>query len=201
MKGLKIGLTGSISCGKSSVLRLFKKRGWLIMSADEIVRRQFLLDKELLQSLKDYFGKRIFKRDLSVDRDALSEIVFKDDNALFFLQKKLHPKVRKTWQDFLKKNEKKLCIVEIPLLFENKLENFFDFTVTISCSKSKQALRLRQTLKDVKMVSQRIKKQVSQFEKRKLADYVISNQGSQVFLNQQVEILHQRLVYNTSKYE
>ena len=201
MKGLKIGLTGSMACGKSSVLKLFKQRGWLTMSADDIVRRLFLLDKELLQSLKDYFGKRIFKRDLSVDRNALSKIVFKDDNALVLLEKKLHPRVRKIWQDFLKKNDKKLCLVEIPLLFENKLENFFDFTVTISCSKSKQALRLRQTSNDVKMVSQRIKKQVSQFEKRKLANYVISNQGSQIFLNQQVEILHQKLVCNISKYE
>ena len=201
MKGLKIGLTGSIACGKSSALRLFKKRGWLTMSADDIVRRQFLFDKELLQSLKDYFGKRIFKTDLSVDRDALSKIVFKDDNALVFLEKKLHPRVRKTWQDFLKKNEKKFCLVEIPLLFEKKLENFFDFTVTVSCSESKQAFRLRQTSKDVKMVSQIIKKQVSQFEKRKLADYVISNQGSQFFLDLQVEILHHNLVSNISKYE
>ena len=201
MKGLKIGLTGSMACGKSSVLKLFKQRGWLTMSADDIVRRLFLLDKELLQSLKDYFGKRIFKRDLSVDRNALSKIVFKDDNALVLLEKKLHPRVRKIWQDFLKKNDKKLCLVEIPLLFENKLEKFFDFTVTISCSKSKQVLRLRQTSNDVKMVSQRIKKQVSQFEKRKLANYVISNQGSQIFLNQQVEILHQKLVCNISKYE
>ena len=201
MKNLKIGLTGSMACGKSSVLKLFKQRGWLTMSADDIVRRLFLLDKELLQSLKDYFGKRIFKRDLSVDRNALSKIVFKDDNALFFLEKTLHPRVRKTWQDFLEKNDKKLCLVEIPLLFENKLENFFDFTVTVSCSKYKQSLRLRKTSKNVKMVSQRIKKQVSQFETRKLADYVISNQGSRVFLNQQVEILHQKLVYNNSNYE
>ena len=91
--------------------------------------------------------------------------------------------------------------MEIPLLFENKLENFFDFTVTVSCIESKQALRLRQTSKDVNMVSQRIKKQVSQFEKRKLADYVISNQGSQFFLNLQVDHLHHNLVSNISKYE
>ena len=201
MKGLSIGLTGGIACGKTSILRLFEKRGWLVLSTDQIVHREFSFNRELNQSLKSYFGDKIFKSDLSVDRDALSKIVFEDDDALVFVERKLHPKIRKIWQSFLKKNVKTLCMVEIPLLFEKNLEKFFDFTVTVSCSISTQRSRLNQIKKPIKMVTQRMNKQASLFDKRIYADYVISNQGSYAFLMQQVEVLHRFWVSSFSKYE
>lgn len=178
-----------MGCGKSTAARLFHERGIPSIDTDRIVRDLLASDADIHQALRGKFGEEIFGADRGVHRPALGKRVFNDAEALQWLEDLLHPRVHTIWQDFLQNHCKTTALVEIPLLFENKLEKHFDYTVCVDTSEARQMDRLGDRGLAASEAQARIQRQLPLAEKRGRADKVLSNTGSVEFLGRQIDYL------------
>ena len=178
---LVLGLTGNIGCGKSSVSTIFMENNIKVVDAD-IVARQIFDDKNLLNEVFSTFGKSIRNQDGSLNRRALGNIVFNDDEKLILLNNLTHPKIK---ENILKKVEKyktqgkKIVAIDAALLIEDNYLPYIQKLILITCRKEIQINRIiaRDNCTKEEAIS-RINSQMSQEEKVKFADYIIDNSNS-----------------------
>lgn len=173
-----------MGCGKSTAAGLFEKRGWRRLDSDAIVHELLARDETTIGEVAEAFGDGVLKSGGGVDRQALGRIVFADPDRLAVLEAILHPKVREAWETASAQGGN--WVVEVPLLFEKKLENRFDFAVCVSCHPLTQAGRLGQRGMDQAQALARIRRQMPLSEKIELADFALLNDGSYGFLDRQV---------------
>ena len=135
---MKIGLTGSIASGKSYVLNLFSDLYNVpIFSSDECVKELYKSNDQL----KDFVKKHILEKNEVFNKTNISENVFNNKEKLLKLETFIHPLVKLARDSFIeqeKKNNSKIVIVEVPLLFEKNLENDFDFIILVKTSSDLQ---------------------------------------------------------------
>ena len=186
---LLVGLTGGIACGKSVALEFFRELGWKTISTDEIVADLFQKDESVRQSVKTKWGQRVFQRD-EIDKSKIAEIIFNNLEEKNWLENLLHPLVRDVWMNAAKFSEEKKVVVEIPLLFEKKLEHLFQITVCVQCEKKIQLQRLFDRGLTKAQSNARIATQMILSEKIRLADIVLFGGHSLLFLKQQIEYFH-----------
>ena len=139
-----LGITGGIGCGKSTAARLIEGRGFRRVDSDALVRDQVLTLPEVREKLKARLGDGILTADGAVDRPRLAQRVFGDEAALQWLEDLTHPLVFELWRQAFATEPRGRWVVEVPLLFEKKLENWFDFTVCVACAPAQQLARLEQ---------------------------------------------------------
>jgi len=172
-----IGLTGMFGCGKSTVSKVFKDKGFKVIDADQIARDVVQRGRKAYKSIVEVFGKEILDKDKNLNRKKLASIVFSDDDALHTLNLIVHPEVRKEELRLLKlyKNEP-LVILDVPLLFENKMEHLVDGIIVVVIDENIRKERLMRRDKcSEEDIKKRLSHQMSQEEKTKKADYVINN--------------------------
>lgn len=186
---MKLGLTGGMGCGKSLVLSEFARLGVRTLESDAIVRELLVSDSELLNQIREAFGDGVFGESGRLDRKALGAVVFADEARLKQLEGLIHPKVRTAWTNALASDPNAWWVVEIPLLFELRLENTFDFTICVETSFALQITRLAKRGFSESEASARISRQMALSAKTLRADFVLSNYGSPSFLRSQVENL------------
>lgn len=182
---LKVGLTGGIGCGKSTVVEIFDTAGWLTIRSDAIVRQLLSGDADLIQRLADRWGQSCLLASGGIDRKAVSSIVFADASELKWLEAQLHPRVRRAWKQQIEAAPKADVVVEIPLLFEKRLESSFDFTVCVHSPESLVDSRMEARGYTKEELTRRRSYQMPIEEKMRRADFVITNAGNPEFLNQQ----------------
>jgi dephospho-CoA kinase len=182
-----------MGCGKSTAARFFADHGFRRIDADALVRTEVLTAPDVVACISEHFGPGVLAADGAIDRARLARIVFGDDAARQWLEALLHPRVRALWQAQVRAAPEAAWVVEIPLLFENGLENRFDFVVCVACSPSLQLARLEQRGMARTLAEQRISKQLPLVRKTELSDFVLSNDGTPDFLRQQVSLLVTRL--------
>ena len=178
---LVLGLTGNIGCGKSSVSTIFMENNIKVVDAD-IVARQIFDDKNLLNEVFSTFGESIKNQDGSLNRRALGNIVFNDDEKLILLNNLTHPKIK---QKILSKVEEyknqgeKIVVIDATLLIEDDYIPYIQKLILITCRKEIQINRIiaRDNCTKEEAIS-RINSQMSQEEKVKFADYIIDNSNS-----------------------
>ena len=178
---LVLGLTGNIGCGKSSVSTIFMENNIKVVDAD-IVARQIFDNKNLLNEVCSTFGKSIRNQDGSLNRRALGNIVFNDDEKLILLNNLTHPKIK---QKILSKVEEyknqgeKIVVIDAALLIEDDYIPYIQKLILITCRKEIQINRIiaRDNCTKEEAIS-RINSQMSQEEKVKFADYIIDNSNS-----------------------
>ena len=178
---LVLGLTGNIGCGKSSVSTIFMENNIKVVDAD-IVARQIFDDKNLLNEVFSTFGESIRNQDGSLNRRALGNIVFNDDEKLILLNNLTHPKIK---QKILSKVEEyknqgeKIVVIDAALLIEDDYIPYIQKLILITCRKEIQINRIiaRDNCTKEEAIS-RINSQMSQEEKVKFADYIIDNSNS-----------------------
>ncbi|MBU5335272.1 dephospho-CoA kinase [Intestinibacter bartlettii] len=178
---LVLGLTGNIGCGKSSVSTIFMENNINIVDAD-IVARQIFDDKDLLNEVFSTFGESIKNQDGSLNRKALANIVFNDDEKLITLNNLTHPKIK---QKILSKVEEyknqgeKIVVIDAALLIEDDYLPYIDKLILITCRKDIQINRImaRDNCTKEEAIS-RINSQMSQEDKAKFADCIIDNSNS-----------------------
>ena len=190
----KVGITGGLGCGKSAVARLLERRGFRRIDSDQIVREEVLWEPGILAAIRDRYGPGVFDRSGGVDRPALAGRVFADDRERTWLEELTHPRVFARWQAAFAEAPAAPWAVEVPLLFEKGLENWFDFTVCVALAAEEQLARLEQRGLSRALAGQRISKQLPLARKIELSDFVLWNQGSPEFLEAQVERLARALV-------
>jgi dephospho-CoA kinase len=195
---LMVGLTGGMGCGKSTVAARFAELGFRRLDADQVVREELLPSREVAEAIRRRLGDAMLAADGSVRRDRVAEKVFKDPSALAWLEELLHPRLLTKWREVLAGSQGTAFIVEVPLLFEKGLENWFDFTVCVTTDSASQLRRLEQRGIPRDQARQRIAQQLPLARKCELADYVLLNDGSPEFLREQVDALAARLLKSQS---
>ena len=194
-----IGLTGAFGSGKSSVLRLFRKEGAVTISADQIVH-SLLRRKTVQEAIKNIFGPAVFKPG-RVNRPKLAKIVFTDKEKRRKLEKLLHPMV----QEKILKNarifsrQKKLVVVEVPLLFESNFTEPFDYIVCVSARPEIIRTRMQKKSITAAEVENRSSNQWPISAKEEQSDVIIENNESRAKTEQQVSALMYLLKKNTTE--
>ena len=186
---MKLGLTGGIGCGKSTVAALFKEVGWQTIDSDSIVRELLTEDQDVQDQIRKHWGDKVFTQDDLIDRKAVAALVFSDKSELKWLENLIHPVVQERWKSYLEGAPELAWLVEIPLLFEKRLENNFDLTVCVYSSTDISEVRMINRGYTKSEISQRRKQQMPIDEKVERADHVISNTGSFEFLKLQIKKL------------
>ena len=186
MQGLKIAITGGIGCGKSTVLKFLEAKGVACYSADAEVQRLLFEDHSVIDSVIEHFGAEFKNEDGSVDRKALAKIVFQSRSDLMWLESLLHPLVLKSCEAFFKGHNAELACVEIPLLLEKRLEKEYDLVVSIISSDANASIRLRLKGYSDMDIALRRQQQLPNTLKAERSDFVLINDGSLNFLEQQI---------------
>jgi dephospho-CoA kinase len=184
-----LGLTGGLGCGKSTAARLFAQRGFRRLDSDALVRDYVFAQPEVVLALRDRFGPGAVAADGTVNRAHLAGVVFSDDAALKWLEDLVHPRLFARWRELWRAEPGVSWVVEVPLLFEKQLENWFDFIACVTCAPQQQLTRLEQRGLTRALAEQRISKQLPLARKIELSDFVLLNDGSAEFLQKQVDLL------------
>ena len=189
----KIGITGNIACGKSLVKGFLEEMSIPVIDADDIVHRLLKSDKQVIEQVSEIFGREMVVNG-EIDRPCLAQVVFGQNDKLKELEKILHPLVYKEIEAFLSSNTSDIVAVVIPLLFETQAQKLFDTVWLVTADYDKQVARLkhRNNMSD-KEINRRIACQMSQDEKKKLANLVIDNNSSIENLKNQIL----KVIYHT----
>lgn len=196
----KVGLTGGIGCGKTTVSKLFAELDVPIIDADEIAHRLVEPGQQAILEICKTFGDQALNPDSSLNRPYLRDIIFSDSEKKQALENILHPLVFTAMKDAMNELDKPYCILSIPLLFETQRADFVDRVLVIDCPVATQIERVqrRDNLTDVRIRSI-INSQVSRKFRLAHADDIIDNSGAGDRLAEQVKKLHnQYLSISTS---
>ena len=184
----RIGLTGGIASGKSLVSGFFEDENVSVLDADKIYKNLLKTNKVLYNEVKKAFNLD------EVNLKILAEIVFNDEKKLKQLNKITHPFVIRSFTEQLKRLSKteKLVVLDIPLLFEAKMEDFCDEIICVYIDEKVQLERLVERNQiSIQEASKRIKSQMPLNEKCNLSDHVIDNSfDTDNTYNQFIKIYH-----------
>ena len=199
---LKVGLTGGIASGKSTVSRIFASFGAKVLDADEVAREVLLPGQPAWTKLRRAFGQEFFHPDGTVKRKQLRKLVFADPEKRSQLNAIVHPEVMKEINrrsEILSSSvQTGVLLVDVPLLLEVGVANRFDKVVVVYVSKSVQINRLQQ--RDgisEEEAKQALKAQMALSKKVEQADYVIDNSGTLEETQAQVQRVWQELLVLT----
>ncbi|KML45417.1 MULTISPECIES: dephospho-CoA kinase [Bacillaceae] len=179
---LTVGLTGGIASGKSTVSSLLIKKGYTVIDADIEARLAVEKGEEAYQEILRHFGERVLLKDGSIDRAELGSIIFHNETERKALNSIVHPAVRKRMtakKEQAISRKEQLIILDIPLLFESKLQYMCDKTLLVYADEDIQLQRLMQRNQlSEKEAMARIQSQMPLKDKKALADAVIDNNGT-----------------------
>jgi dephospho-CoA kinase len=174
---IAVAITGGIGAGKSEALAAFRRHGAATVSSDEIVHRLLRDDEDVRGRLLERFGERVLDEAGQVYRPAIAEIVFRDPEALAWLEALLHPRVAREyleWREQLARlpNPPPVTVTEVPLLYEVGGQERFDKVVVVTASPEVRAGRTQVE------AEQREPRLLPEEEKVARADYSYVNDGS-----------------------
>ncbi len=186
---LKVGLTGGIGSGKTTVCKVFKQLGIPVYHADIQARVLSDTNQEIIKAISDLFGKNIYTPN-GLDRKKLSESVFINSDLLQKVNAIIHPKVREDFTSWLSEhNEMKYIIHEAAILFESGLHTLFNKIITVTAPVE---IRIRRIMDREGVSEDYVRKiignQWPDKKKMNLSDYVIVNDQQRMILTQVLEI-------------
>lgn len=185
-----VGLTGGIASGKSTVAKILERLGAAIVNADVLAREVVEPDQEAWKDIVARFGPDVLQPDQTLDRQKLRTVIFNDPDARKELEAIIHPRVRALAEQRIREHGAAgfaIVVYEVPLLFEAKIHEWLRPVILVACDIDTQRRRLEQRDQiDTAAAQKIIDAQMSLAEKRRLADYVIENNGSLSDLERQV---------------
>ena len=198
---LRVGLTGGVACGKSTVAKMFADLGATIIDADVVAHELYRPGHEVLKQLLQHFGPEILKADGELDRAKLATLVF-DGGRVEELNKIVHPAVIRQQDEWMRalgeKDPDAVAIVEAALILEAGAKDHFDRIIVVTCKPAQKVARFAQRTglsEDAARadVDRRTKAQMPDEEKARRADFVIDNSGSAEETRQQVQRIYSEL--------
>jgi dephospho-CoA kinase len=195
---IKVGLTGGIASGKSTVGRMFEELGCKVIDADGITRQLFEPGNPVNAAVAEAFGREVVASDGSIDRRVLGEIVFENSELREKLNSLVHPAIKQRQAAFLAQvaaeDPRAIGIVEAALMIEADTYKNYDKLIVVVCSPDVQRRRLRERSGlTPEQIDSRIASQMPMQEKARFADFVIDNSGDTAATRQQVEAVHREL--------
>ncbi|HJM42373.1 MAG: dephospho-CoA kinase [Nitrospinota bacterium] len=188
---LKVGLTGGIASGKSTVAEMFRRHGAHLIDADRVSRDVVAPGRPALEEIVEAFGRGVLRPDGALDRAALGAIVFNDDDARARLNAIVHPRI---WEE-----EDRLCaiyeardpdgivMIDAAVIIEAGGADRVDLMVVVDVDAEEQLARLVAKGMSEEEARARIRSQMPAVEKRTYGDYVLNNRGSVEETGRQVE--------------
>lgn len=184
---IRIGLTGGIGSGKSTVARLLAQRGAVVIDADHIAREIVEPGQPALAEIADRFGAEVISPDGSLDRGALAAIVFADSVALADLNAITHPRIAQRTAELIEAAPDDAVVVyDMPLLVENNLTEGWDHVIVVDADRDVRIQRLIERGLDTADIEARMSRQATDEQRRAVADIVIDNSGDVDALETQV---------------
>lgn len=191
--GFRVGLTGGIASGKTTVANLFAALGATLVDTDVLAREVVAPGTPLLAEIAAHFGTGTLAADGSLDRRALRERVFADEAERRWLEERTHPAIRRLTDERCAAATGPYCLVAIPLLVETQGQSRFDRVLVVDCDPEIQVARLMARDGITRAAAVRmLAAQVSRDARLAVADDVIRNDGDIAALRDQVEKLHRR---------
>ena len=190
---LKVGLTGGIGAGKSTVADIFKVLGIPVYHADQEAKRLMQTNPVLIEKIRMAFSDKAYA-DGMLDRKFLSSVVFNDKQQLELLNSIVHPFTIQDGKEWMKRQTSPYAIKEAALIFESGSQGEFDSIIGVFAPTT---LRIHRTIQrdqvEREKVLHRMEKQLDESIKMKLCDHVLIN-NEQTLLTPQVIALHEQLV-------
>lgn len=189
---MNIGLTGGIACGKSTVSEMLVRRGAVLIDADRLAREVVEPGAPALAEVVRVFGQAVLQEDGTLNRQELGKLVFGSEEKRKTLEGILHPPIRRLMLERMAEHEKqtpdKPVVVDVPLLYESELEDYFQEVLVVYVPEEVQLARLmeRNGLTEEEAM-RRIRAQTPIEWKKEWADHVIDNSGSPAETEEQVE--------------
>jgi len=194
---MNMGLTGGIACGKSTVASLLVKLGAILIDADQLAREVVMPGTLALQQITERFGSIVIQPDGALNRKALGAIIFNEPSARKDLEAITHPQIRLAMWDQMRKAEEadpaRLVVVDVPLLYESKLQGYFQKVMLVYVSEAIQLQRLMErdglTMDAAQL---RLQAQIPIESKKLLADIIIDNTGTVAETEKQIQLFWKR---------
>ena len=188
-----VGLTGGICSGKTTVLNFIKKRGIPAHDSDEVVRVLYLRPPRDFVSFLKKTKLLHIKKNNEIDKKKIRQIIFNNKNKKMLLEKYIHKEVAISRNLFLKKNKKKVVLLDIPLLFEKKLQNICDYVILVCAPieiRKKRAMSRKGMNKEI--LKKILRSQLRDSFKKKRSDFVINTKDSKKLTFEKIiNILHE----------
>ena len=193
---LRVGLTGGIGSGKTSVSDLFKKLGTPVIDTDIIAHELVNNNPEVLQEITDAFGQDMLNLDGRLNQKKLAQIVFKVKENKQRLENILHPKIQENVLSQLQalasgENSPEYAIIVVPLLIEAHYDSFIDRILVVMADEQKRIKRVQQrdsrSLSEIRSI---INNQIDDEKRQQEADDIIENNDDIAQLDSQVKELH-----------
>ncbi|HZL08941.1 MAG TPA: dephospho-CoA kinase [Prolixibacteraceae bacterium] len=186
---IKVGVTGGIGSGKSTVCKVFKILGIPVFEADVAARQLMNSDPVIREQLIRLFGTSVYQSDLTVDRKLLGGIVFDDPSLLAQLNAIVHPVVQKSFDEWCLAQQCPYILHEAAILFESGFYKMMDKTIAVVTSEDERIERVMKRDKITEeLVRQRIENQWSDEQRIERADFVIGNNDNELIIPQIIDI-------------
>lgn len=198
---LKIGLTGGIGSGKSTVAKIFELLNVPVYYADEASKRLYHTDQNLIANIKKHFGEGLYTNK-QLNRSKLAAIVFNDPDKLELLNQLVHPPTIRDAEEWFARQTATYVVKEAAILFESGSAAALDYVIGV---KAPDALRIKRIMHrdhlTRKEILNRINRQIDEGIKMRLCDFVINNDEQQLVIPQVLELHDKFLQQATIKKE
>jgi dephospho-CoA kinase len=193
---IRVGITGGIGSGKSTVAKVFEVLGIPVFYADARAKILMNEDETLKGKIKENFGEEIYVYGI-LDKKHLSTIIFNDPKKLALLNSLVHPATIKDAEDWMLQQTTPYAVKEAALIFESGSQEHLDYVIGVYAPAT---VRIQRVIKrdnvTVEEIKARMTKQIDEEIKMKLCDFVITNDDQQLLIPQVLKIHEQLLMVN-----
>ena len=197
---LKIGVTGGIGSGKTTVCKIFEVLDIPVYYADPRAKLLMIEDQNVVKKIKKLLGDKSYNADNSLNRQYIADIIFNDKTRLDALNALVHPAVKDDFDRWCESQDSPYVLKEAALLFENGSYKSLDKTILVSASLELRILRVMKRDNHTReSILSRVKNQMPESEKEKLADIIINNDGEISLISQIIDIHNELLKDSNAK--
>jgi dephospho-CoA kinase len=195
IKPIKVGITGGIGSGKSTVAKIFSILGIPIYSADDRAKWLMIEDSVLKEKIISAFGKESYSESGQLNRTFLAKTVFSDPGKVKQINRLVHPAVRDDFNSWVNAQSSPYVLKEAALIFESGGQNLLDYVINISAPLRIRVSRvmMRDPDRSEGQINKIIDQQLPDEEKNELSDFVIKNVDNKLLIPQVLKI-HEKLI-------
>jgi dephospho-CoA kinase len=186
---IKVGITGGIGAGKSTVSKYLEHLSFPVFNSDLVSREILMTDKSIHQSIKERWGGQVIING-EINRVEVAKIVFSNEEELTFLNHLLHPKVASSFDSFCKESDSPIVFKEAAIMFESGAYKLMDKLLNVHCD---ERIRIQRVISrdqvNEQEVKNRIARQWTDAQRKEASDFTIVNNGDNMLIPQIQEVL------------
>ena len=192
---LRVGVTGGIGSGKTALTDWLSEQGIVIVDADRVAREVVQPGTPALKAIIDAFGEQYLTQDGNLDRAAMRQLVFGDEEKRLLLESITHPQIREALWDQLQRADSAYVVLSSPLLLESGQSEMVDISVVVDVPEEMQIQRtMARDANDKALVEKIMAAQMRRQKRLQLADIVVDNSGDLSALHDRAALLHETLL-------